>query len=67
MEDARTAEELERWRFDSLHAGGFAAATAVVLSRVEFDVHRFNELIASGCSHTVAWRIVKPLEQPGEP
>jgi hypothetical protein len=58
LEDVE-AERVIRWRFDELARAGFDASDALVLAtHVEVDLHAAASLVASGCPHETALRIL---------
>ena len=47
------------WRFSQLARSGYAAGDALALAaRIDVDLHRASDLVASGCPASVALRIL---------
>ena len=51
-------ERVLDWRFDALEEAGFNAVAALVLAESDVDHHAAANLLASGCPHDTALRIL---------
>jgi hypothetical protein len=55
----REATEVLQWRFSQLTRSGFAVEDALTLAtRFDVDLHAAAELVARGCSPTLALQIL---------
>jgi hypothetical protein len=52
------AEKVESYRMDVLCAAGFPVAAAAALAASSVDLHFAVDLVASGCDHETAARIL---------
>ena len=53
------SERVERWRVEELERAGYDAAQAQVFARrPEVDLHLAVDLVARGCAHELALRIL---------
>ena len=51
-------ERVLDWRFDALEEAGFNPVAALVLAKSAVDLHAAANLLASGCPHDTALRIL---------
>ena len=51
-------ERVLDWRFDALEVAGFNPIAALVLAESDIDHHAAANLLASGCPHDTALRIL---------
>jgi len=57
--DEIEAEEILRWRFQTLAGAGYKPLDAIKLaSRVEVDLHEATDLVVRGCPSETALRIL---------
>jgi hypothetical protein len=60
--DTRTRDErlhIRRWRRDQFMEIGFSASDAATLAKSDADLHETRRLLAAGCTHATAFRIVR--------
>jgi hypothetical protein len=50
---------IRHWRRDQFLELGFALSDAAALAKSSADLNRTRKLIAAGCAHTLAFRIVR--------
>jgi hypothetical protein len=57
--DGTEIERIERWRAEALERAGYEAhAAREIAARLDIDLHRATDLLASGCPQDVALRIL---------
>lgn len=61
---ADEAQRVRDWRVDGLTRIGFTRAAAKRLADESDVVHRAEQLIADGCDHVTAYKLLLPITTP---
>jgi hypothetical protein len=58
----RTRDErlrVRRWRRDQFAELGFTSSDANALAKSPADIHEARKLVSAGCTHAIAFRIIR--------